>query len=144
MIDEQVPVEAPGGFPPVFALGSTDSSGMLSLVGADSPLATVASVRPAPAALEGSVSDTTLAGPFAPSALAPVYLTLSGEWEGSVRVLRSADGGSTLHPLTMGGADWGRFSANACEPVWVDSEVGAALYLELAPVSGTIAYRLSQ
>ena len=61
-----------------------------------------------------------------------------------VRLLRSADDGATTHPLTVGGTAWGAFSANACEPVWEESEDGAALYLELTPTSGAIAYRLSQ
>ena len=85
-----------------------------------------------------------LVGPIVPAALVPVFVTLSGEWTGTARLLRSVDGGLTKHPLTAGGAVWGAFSANACEPVWVESEDGAALYLELTPTSGTIAYRLAQ
>lgn len=144
MIEDPVPVEAPAGFAPVFALGSTDGEGMLSLVGEHAPLDTVARPPVAPPALEGTAPAAFVAGPFLPAPLAPIFLTLTGEWEGTVRVLRSADGGATRVPLTVGGAGWAQFSANACEPVWAESEVGAALYLELAPTSGTIAYRLAQ
>ena len=144
MIDEPVPVEAPGGFAPVFAIGTTDASGMLALVGDDVPLATIARPPQVPPPLEGAASAPVSVGPFVPAALVPVFLTLSGEWTGTVRLLRSVDGGTTKHPLTAGGSSWGAFSANACEPVWVESEVDAALYLELTPALGTIAYRLAQ
>ncbi|MFA6218699.1 MAG: sialidase family protein [Erythrobacter sp.] len=144
MIIEPLPIEAPGDFAPVTALGYDDGTGFLALVSTGQPLPTVALAPAAPAALEGTTAAAQLAGPFVPTLLAPVYLALSGSWTGQVRVLRSTDGGATLHPLTLGGAGWATFAANACEPVWVESEAGAALYLELAPQSGTIAYRVSQ
>ena len=144
MIEDPIPVEAPGGFAPAFALGSTDAAGMLALIGDKTPLATVSRPPQAPPALEGEATGAQVAGPFTPAPFAPVFLTLSGEWEGAVRVLRSSDGGANQFPLTLGGSDWARFTANACEPVWAESEEGAALYLELAPTSGSIAYRLAQ
>jgi hypothetical protein len=139
-----LPIEAPGGFAPIVAIGHDDGSGNFAPVSDDRPLPTLTVTPLAPAPLSGSASAAGLAGPFVPAALAPVYLTLTGSWGGRVRVLRSTDGGATLHPLTVGGAGWADFAANACEPVWVESEVGAALYLDLAPTYGTIAYRVSQ
>lgn len=144
MHSEPLPIEAPGGFAPVVALGHDDGAGILSLVSPVRPLPTVALAPAAPAALTGETAVAHIAGPFVPAPLAPVYLTLWGEWTGEARLLRSTDAGAELHPLTVGGAGWGRYSANACEPVWVESEAGAQLYLELAPQSGSISYRVSQ
>ncbi|WP_324828639.1 hypothetical protein [Qipengyuania zhejiangensis] len=144
MITDPVPIEAPGGFAPVVAFGSDDGSGHLTLASPDAPIPTVALAPAAPSPVQGSATSPGIAGPFAPAPFSPVYLTLSGDWEGRVQVLRSCDGGMTKHPLTLGGSGWGGFSANACEPVWSESERGAELYLQLAPVSGTIAYRVAQ
>ena len=144
MIDSDTPIQAPGGFVPVMALGQDDGSGSVALVSASAPLPTVTLAPPAPAPLEGSSASASVAGPFQPAPLAPVYLTLAGEWQGTVRLMRSTDGGATQHPLTLAGAEWGSFNANACEPVWVESEGGAELYLDIAPVSGTVSYRVSQ
>ena len=144
MIDSDIAIQAPGGFVPVMALGQEDGAGNFALVSLTSPLPTVSLAPDAPVAIEGATSSAITVGPFSPAPLAPVYLTLSGDWQGSVRLTRSTDGGITSHHLTLGGAPWGAFSGNACEPVWVESEKGADLYLELAPVAGTIEYRVSQ
>jgi len=144
MIPDSLPVEAPGGFAPVFALGHDDGTGSFALVSPVKPLPTVTLAPAAPAPLNGMTDVAQLAGPFVPVPTAPIYLTLSGSWTGQARVLRSTDGGATLHPLTLGGASWAAFAANVCEPVWVESEMGAALYLDLAPDAGAITYRVSQ
>jgi hypothetical protein len=47
-------------------------------------------------------------------------------------------------PVTAGGLAWGVFTANACEPVWVEQEAVAELYLQIDVVQGTLNYRLSQ
>lgn len=141
---QNIPIEAPGGFAPVAAIGLDDGSGNVALVSAVAPLPTVALVPPAPAALTGSTATSMLAGPFIPAPLAPVYLTLSGEWQGTARVMRSTDSGVTLHPLTLGGVAWAEFTGNACEPVWIESDGSAALFLELVPTSGAVTYRVSQ
>jgi hypothetical protein len=36
------------------------------------------------------------------------------------------------------------FSGNACEPVWDETESAATFYLQLAPTSGAVTYRLAQ
>ena len=135
-----VPIRSPGGFAPTFALGQGDHAGNLAVVSPDAPLAVRTTTGAVPAAVEGNTGAPRLAGPFAPTPFAPIYLALSGEWEGSVRLLRSTDGGINCRPLTLAGAPWAIYSGPVCE----ESESGAALYLELAPVTGTIAYRLSQ
>lgn len=141
---DSVPVRAPAGFAPAFAIGQRDSEGNLSLVGPQAPLAVARAGGVTPAALEGQSGTPLIAGPFEPAAFSPVVLTLGGEWEGQVRVLRSVDNGVTLSPLTVSGAPWAHFASAACEAVWEESEAGATLWLDLAPTSGTIRYRLSQ
>lgn len=138
------PIRAPGGFAPAVALGHSDADGNIILVAADAPLPVVTTRAEVPPPLEGYAATDFIAGPFEPAPFAPVYLELSGEWEGNVRLLRSVDGGVTKHALTAGGAGWARYSGNACEPIWQESERGAELYLELAITSGTIVYRVSQ
>ena len=39
---------------------------------------------------------------------------------------------------------WARFTANACEAVWAESEAGAGLYLAIAVTAGTLHYRIAQ
>lgn len=73
-----------------------------------------------------------------------MVLALSGTWTGTVAINRSTNGGTTKLPLTVGGAAWGQYTANVCEPVWEENETGAALYLDVALTSGTLTYRLAQ
>jgi hypothetical protein len=73
-----------------------------------------------------------------------VVLSLSGIWEGTVQLMRSTDLGVTLHPVTAGGLAWGRYTANACEPVLEEQEAGAQLYLDIALTSGAVSYRIAQ
>ncbi len=143
-MSEPIPVQTPGGFAPGFALGQDDGTGHFVLVGSANPLPTVAAPPEVPAPLAGTSAVALLDGPYAPAAFAPVYIALSGAWQGSVRLLRSTDDGATLHPLTMGGGPWGLFTANACEPLWQESEAGATLWLSIAPTEGTVTFRVSQ
>lgn len=142
-----VRVDAPGGFAPAFGLGFTDSDGNLSLIGPANPLpvsgATTAFVTTS-SPLEGGASTNKVVGPFVPVAGRAIYLQLDGAWTGEVRLLRSTDKGTTKSPVTVAGAPWAVFQNNVLEPVWEESEAGAELYLELAPTSGTIVYRVSQ
>ena len=141
---EIVPAEAPAGFVPLTALALPDANGNCLPVTADRPLPVASARSAAPAPLTGTASAPRLAGPFAPLRDAPVYLVLSGSWTGEVRLMRSTDGGTTRHPLTLGGQEWARFTANLCEALWQEGESGATLWLDCAPTSGTIAYRVSQ
>lgn len=139
-----LPVYAPAGFAPVAAIGFTQADATLSPVSTLAPLPVV--VRPAPAApaLSGTTSSTTTAGPFAPLAGRAVILSLSGNWTGTVRVMRSTDSGANLLPLTAAGLAWASYTANCCEAVWEESATGAELYLNITVASGNLTYRLEQ
>lgn len=127
------------------AVGFADGQGALSIVGSEVPLP-VAAVRnaPTPAPMTGSTSASIVAGPYAPITDAPIHLQLSGIWTGSVAVQRSVDGGATRQGLTIGGAPWAQFTANANEAIWQEGEAGATFYLAITVVSGTLTYRVSQ
>ena len=95
-------------------------------------------------ALTGTASSSTVAGPFTPVVGRAVMLALAGTWVGSVEIMRSTDGGTTMLPLTMGGTTWGIYTGNCCEPVWDESETSARLYLQISLTSGSVTYRLAQ
>lgn len=148
-MNDPIPVRTPGGFAPAFALGQAGPDGHLLLVSADNPLPVTggsgaAAPAPAPTPLAGATSVSNVVGPFDPVPGRPVYLQLSGTWQGRVQVLRSVDGGATKVPLTVAGQHWGVFTGPSCEPVWEEGDAAARLYLDLQPASGTIAYRVSQ
>jgi hypothetical protein len=138
------PIISPAGYTPAFALSFADATGTAQNVSNAAPLPVAPAVVGKPGALAGSIAASGQLGPFAPVAGTPVYLTLSGTWTGTVKVLRSTDGGATRSPLTALGGTWGQFTANACEPVWDEGEAGAALYLDVALSSGTLTYRMGQ
>lgn len=139
------PIINPGGYTPARALVYADTDGSAVQVSTAAPLpVSLGSASPVPAALTGSLAASGTVGPYTPVADKPVMLVLSGTWSGSVRLLRSTDGGATKLPVTMAGAGWALFTANCCEPVWEDSEAGAQLYLSVTLASGTLAYRVSQ
>lgn len=145
----EIPISYPGRFAPGVALNYADGSGAAVAVSQSSPLpVTLAAASggnaSAPPPLSGSAAAALTVGPFTPVAGKPLVLSLSGTWSGTVRLLRSVDGGATRLPLTLGGSPWGSFTANVCEPVWEESEAAAVFYLQLAPASGSIVYRLAQ
>lgn len=139
-----IPVTAPAGFAPVSAIGFAEADASLSPVSALKPLPVQTVAGAAAPALAGTTATALLAGPFIPVFGKPVVLTLTGTWTGTVRVLRSIDGGATRQPLTVGGAPWAVFSGNCCEPVWEEADSTAALYLDLMVASGTAGYRMAQ
>ncbi|MBX7528000.1 hypothetical protein [Qipengyuania vesicularis] len=143
-MSDPIPLQIPAGFAPAFALGIDDGQGNLELVAQGSPLPVYQAAPAAPAALDGQTTSNVIVGPFAPTVATPVFLTLAGDWEGTVTLKRSTDGGATLHPLTAAGSAWGIYRANACEPVWEEGEEDATLWLDCAVNSGTLAYRLAQ
>lgn len=141
------PIQEPAKYVTPVAIGFADQSGNLALVSADTPLPTSGGAGEAssPAApLAGQAATSTVIGPFAPGLGLPVHLQLSGAWTGSVTLQRSTDGGASRFPLTVAGQPWARFTANANEVVWQESEVGASLWLDIALQSGTVQYRISQ
>ena len=140
-------IESPASYVTPFALGYSDAQGMLALVSQDQPLpislSSTVTPAPAPTPLEGSSSQSQIVGPFVPNLQTPIHLQISGEWTGTVSVERSVDGGTTRYPLTVGGRPWGRFSGNANEPVWEESEANATFWLDISLDSGTVDYRVS-
>lgn len=139
-----IPVSAPAAYAPVSAIGFAEADFTLSPVSADKPLPVCPVSVPAPSALVGSASASTVTGPFAPNSDKPVIVALTGTWSGTVKLLRSTDGGTTKLPLTAAGQAWGLFTANCCEPVWEETVIGAALYLDITLGSGTVNYRVGQ
>jgi hypothetical protein len=139
-----VPIVNPAGYVPIFAVGySDDADGSLS-VSASQPLPVAPVVINKPAPLAGSATTSGQVGPLPVLPRLPIMLALSGSWTGTVTVLRSTDGGTTRLGLTAMGQPYGQFTANGCEPVWEEAEDAAALYLDIALTSGTVAYRLAQ
>jgi hypothetical protein len=138
-------VEIPAGFVPQYALAFGAVDGPAVAVHAANPLS-VKSVWQAGTAdaLAGTLSASSTVGPFVPELGRPIWTSLSGDWSGTVDVLRSADGGASKLPLTVGGERWGRFAANANEAVADESEAGATYYLAAALQTGTLIYRVAQ
>jgi hypothetical protein len=140
------PIFSPSAYAVSRAVAYADVDGSALLVTAANPLPVTLAEPGAPAqpALSGSTATALIAGPYAPVTGRPVVLELEGVWQGLVKVLRSTNGGATKLPLTVGGAAWAQFGTNCCEPVWEESEGGAQLYLDIAPTSGALTYRLAQ
>jgi hypothetical protein len=136
-------IAAPAGYAPTYATGFADAGGQFTLVSHASPLP-VATAAPAPEPLAGQTSAAMLAGPFAATVGRAIVVTLAGEWSGTVRLLRSTDGGVTLVPLRAAGSAWGQYSEPGCEQAWSETEQGVSFYLDIALVSGTLDYRVSQ
>jgi hypothetical protein len=138
------PIQSPASYVPSRAAAFADVDGTSLLVSASNPLPVAIGAAAAAAPLAGSASVTGIVGPYLPAPGRPMVLALAGTWSGTVTVKRSTDGGTTKLPLTVGGAPWGQFSANACEPIWEENEAGAGFYLDVALSSGTLIYRLAQ
>jgi hypothetical protein len=136
-------ISVPAGFAPAYAVGFSDTAGQLALVSDTAPLP-VATAAPAPAPLTGQASASELARPFEATPGRAIVVTLDGEWEGTVQLLRSTDGGLTKVPLRAGGSPWAEYTASGCEQAWVETEEGTSSYLDIVLVSGTLAYRVSQ
>lgn len=138
------PISVPAGYVPAFALGYSDQDSKLALVSDSQPLPIRMQLAAAPAALQGTATSSTLAGPFPASAEIPITLSLDGSWTGTAQLLRSIDGGATKLPLLAAGLPWGIQDTNGCEQLWVESEAGVQFYLDIALVSGSLNYRVSQ
>lgn len=133
----------PASYVPPHALAYAAQDGSAQIVGASAPLP-VGVVLPTTNALSGVATASGNIGPFTPVVGRSVLLSLWGNWSGTVQVMRSTDGGTTLLPLTIGGATWAVFTTNCCEAVWDESEAVARLYLGAMLTSGTLNYRLAQ
>lgn len=138
------PLKTPAGYVPQMAIAFATPMGEAEIVSASNPIPVLDQPFAAPPALAGTANASSIAGPFAPRAGRAVVLTLSGTWAGSVRLVRSVDGGATKLPVTAGGVAYGLFSGNVCEPVWEESEAAALLYLDVTLTSGSVTYRMGQ
>ena len=137
------PIQSPSGYSVSQAVAYADVDGSARLVSASAPLpVTMGNLAVTP--LAGTASATGSVGPFQPVPGRAVVLVLSGGWSGTVRVLRSTDGGTTRLPLTVAGTAWGQFTGNCCEAIWEESESTAQLYLDITLASGSVSYRLAQ
>lgn len=139
------PIATPGRFVPLQALAFGLPGEVAAAVARTNPLP-IAVTRIAATAtpMTGTVNATTLAGPFLPELGRPIWITLSGEWLGSARLLRSTDGGVTRLPLTVGGSPWAEFIANANEAIGEESDAAATYYLDIVLTTGTLTYRVAQ
>lgn len=137
-------LSTPAGYVPLYGVGFVHPDGDVNAVSTVNPMpvATVAPDTATAPALVGDAVGDTLEGPFAPIVGVPCTLVLAGVWTGTATVMRSTDGGATIHPLTAAGQPWGRFSANACEQVWQEDDDSARLYLSIKLASGQLSYRL--
>jgi hypothetical protein len=136
-------ISVPAGFAPAYAAGYADAGGQLALVSQTSPLP-VATAAPAADPLVGQTAASTVAGPFYATVGRAIVVTLDGDWQGTVRLLRSTDDGATRIPLRVGGATWAEYSEAGCEQAWSETEEGVSFYLDITLSSGSVAYRVSQ
>ncbi len=138
-----IPIISPSGYAATRAVAFADADGNAVLASGSLPLpVTLGSDPTVPLAGTTAVSGTF--GPYLPALGREAMLTLTGTWAGTVRVLRSTDGGTTKLPLTIAGAAWAQFTANCCEPIWEETEAAARLWLEVTLSSGSLTYRLAQ
>lgn len=138
------PSLAPAAYIPFTALAWPSGEDSVA-VGPEAPLpVTNAFGEAVSMPLTGTATSSVIAGPFTPDLGRPIWLTLSGSWRGSVQVKRSVDAGATKLALTAAGTAWGRFTANACEPVAEESRQGATYYLDIVLVSGSLDYEVAQ
>ena len=144
-----VPISYPARYAPGVALNYADEGGNAVLVSQSAPLpvtlaAAVGGGTTTSPPLTGTTAIASTTSSFVPLAGRPLVLTLTGTWTGTVKLLRSVNGGTTKLSLTLAGAPWGEYTANVNEPVWEENEAAAVYYLQFAPLSGSITYRLAQ
>lgn len=140
----QPPIQYPTTYSVSHAVAYSDIDGSSVLVGPDKPLPVTIGQPVGTTPLAGTAVASAVVGPYVPVAGRPVMLSLEGTWQGTVALLRSTDGGANKLPVTIGGNPWARFTGNACEPVWEESETVARLYLDIQLSSGSLNYRLAQ
>ena len=138
-----VPILSPSGYAATRALAFADADGNAVLASSALPLPVTLGSEPT-VPLSGSTTASGVFGPYQPALGREAMLSLAGTWTGTVRVLRSTDGGATRVPVTMAGSPWAQFTGNCCEPVWQEAEAAARLYLDVALSTGTLTYRLAQ
>lgn len=117
--------------------------GFGAVVSAMTPVTAATRLPVDTAALSSTQAGTAVTGPFMPELGRAIVLALSGDWAGSVQMLRSTDGGATQLPLTLGGSAWAAYTGNVSKPVWEENDAPATFYLSIAVTSGTLSYQVS-
>ena len=141
------PIQNPTGYAIPRAIAYADIDGSMLQVSSAAPLPVLVAAgggSTATTPLAGSAASTSVVGPYQPAIGRAIMLLLTGTWTGTVKVLRSVDGGTTKQPLTINGTTWGQFTANCCEAVWDESENGARFFLDITLASGNVTYRVAQ
>lgn len=136
-------IRFPASYAPGVAIAWGDGSNQAQVVSQSTPLP-VSSIQTPTPALTGTTAQSGTIGPFTPVIGRSVMLSLTGNWSGSVQLMRIATGQPSMLPVTLGGAPWALYTVNCCEAVWDESELGAVLYLAVTLTSGTLTYRLAQ
>jgi hypothetical protein len=144
-MSSSIPIDVPATFVPAVGLSFGQPGTDAVFVDSANPMPVrLARAAAATAPLAGTATASGRVGPYIPEPDRPIHLTLSGGWIGRITLLRSVDGGAAAEPLTLAGAPWGVFTANANEPVAEESVAGASYYLDLVLTSGTVTYRVAQ
>lgn len=139
-------IAVPAAYVGIEAIGFGTIGEELHSVTPDSPLpvaTTIAAATSIP--LSGSTGTTGTAGPFVPQLGRAIRVILSGNWTGTVQLLRSIDDGATRLPITYpDGSARGSWSTNINSRVVEESEAGATYYLAITMTAGTLSYRIAQ
>jgi hypothetical protein len=139
------PILAPAGYVPEHAVAFGSQDGPATPVDLANPLPVALTLATAVStALNGSTAISASVGPFVPQLGRAIWVTLADTWTGTVQLMRSSDGGTTLLPLTAGGVPWGGFTANCNESVAEETVASTTYYLAMAIASGTVSYRIAQ
>ncbi|WP_239806298.1 hypothetical protein [Croceicoccus hydrothermalis] len=143
-MDQDLNIKLPAHYAPAIAVGFQGPENSFSLVEIGRPLPVVNVPQLGGDPLTGTADASGTVGPFLAQPAKAISIELSGEWAGSVRLLRSSDGGDTLSPLKAAGADWAVFNDNGVEQAWFETERDIGFYLQINLTSGTVSYRVSQ
>jgi hypothetical protein len=136
-------IQFPASYAPGVAIAWGDSNSNAQVVSQGAPLPVNTILTPT-TALTGTVSQSATVGPFTPIIGRSVMMALSGNWSGSVQLMRIAPGQPAMLAVTLGGTPWAFYTVNCCEAVWDENEQGALLYLAITLTAGSITYRLAQ
>lgn len=90
----------------------------------------------------GTRSTDGQSEPFIAQAGRPVAVSLSGTWAGTVKVLKSRDGGASFNPITAAGGAWAVFTGNCDEEFDEPSSDGIQYRLDIDLTSGNVNFRL--
>ena len=141
------PIQNPTGYAIPRAVAYADVDGSMLQVSSAAPLPVAVlsgGGTTATTPLVGTATTTSVVGPYQPAIGRAVMLLLTGTWSGTVKLVRSVDGGTTKQPLTINGSTWGQFTTNCCEAVWDESENAARFFLDITLASGSVTYRVAQ